>query len=87
MAAGHSLSNNAKRNTWARRVPGEKINGLRALCVNVIRFPCTREPSPVPVVRPILNATLRAPVPVTLFGPRETRSRLVPITNFHYPIY
>lgn len=44
--------------TRGRRVPGEKINGLRPLCVNVIRLPCTRIPVPCsPSVRPQWDIT------------------------------
>lgn len=81
--AGRPLSRITRSVTRGRGVPGEKINGLRALCVNVIRFPCTREPSPrarrptylqCDITRSSAGNTVRS----------AGRSRFGPITNFHY---
>lgn len=76
-----ALSRITRSVTRGRGVPGEKINGLRALCVNVIRFPCAREPRrptypQCDITRSSAGNTVRS----------AGRGRLGPITNFHYSI-
>lgn len=68
-----SLSNNAKRNTWARSARREDKRITGALCQ---RDPLPLHPSAEPRARrpTIFNAILRAPVLVTPLGLQDAQS-------------